>query len=189
MAARTLPARRDPVSWISGWQSAPRGRGTICAVTSPDLPGLRPVAAPDLVHLTEFLRDVDLTRSGLDSPVVRLWIDRDDDGAIAGSTGFELSEDGRHALVRSVAVHPRARRAGYGTALARFALAAAADAGVNRAWLFSRRSGPFWRKLGFESADRDELATVLAGTQQVRQFRETGQLAREVAWSRSLAVA
>lgn len=161
----------------------------MAGVRSQDLPRPNPqrVAEQDLEHLTGFLRDVDLTLSGLASPTVRLWIDRDDDGAITGSTGFELSEDGRHALVRSVAVHPRARRAGYGTFLARFALTAAADAGVTRAWLFSRRSGPFWRKLGFEPADRDELATVLAGTHQVRLFEESGQLAREVAWSRQLA--
>ncbi|MBE1876047.1 GNAT family N-acetyltransferase [Myceligenerans pegani] len=156
-------------------------------MSSPDLPRLRRVAGSDLEHLTGFLHDVDLTLSGLDSPAVRLWIDRDDDGAITGSTGFELSEDGRHALVRSVAVHPNARRAGYGSALARFALEAAADAGVVRAWLFSRRSGPFWQTLGFEPADREELAAVLAGTHQVRLFQESGQLAREVAWSRALA--
>ncbi len=62
----------------------------------------------------------------------------------------------------------------------------AASAGAARAWLFSRRSGPFWQGLGFDPADRDDLATVLAGTTQVDLFRRTGQLAREVAWSRPL---
>ena len=60
---------------------------------------------------------------------------------------------------------------------------AAREAGVERAWLFSRRSGPFWQKLGFMAADRDELAAALADTHQVRLFVETGQLGREVAWS------
>ncbi len=58
---------------------------------------------------------------------------------------------------------------------------------MSRAWLFSRRSGPFWQSLGFESADRDELAEALAGTHQVRLFQQTGQVSREVAWSRLLA--
>lgn len=53
---------------------------------------------------------------------------------------------------------------------------------------FSRRSGPFWQSLGFEPADRDELAAALADTQQVRLFQRTGQLSREVAWSRELGV-
>ncbi|MWJ80436.1 GNAT family N-acetyltransferase, partial [Clavibacter michiganensis subsp. michiganensis] len=62
-------------------------------------------------------------------------------------------------------------------------------AGAGRAWLFSRRSGPFWRGLGFQEADRDALAAALPDARQVVAFRATGQLAREVAWSRSLGAA
>jgi N-acetylglutamate synthase-like GNAT family acetyltransferase len=79
-----------------------------------------------------------------------------------------------------------ARRSGEGTRLARFALAKAAERGAQRAWLFSRRSGPFWQKLGFQSADRDDLVSALVGTHQVRLFLESGQLEKEIAWSRSL---
>jgi N-acetylglutamate synthase-like GNAT family acetyltransferase len=133
-----------------------------------------------------FLAAVDLTLSGLSSPDVRLWIDRDRDRAIVGCTGFELSRDGQHVLIRSVAVAPGLRAAGAGSRLARHALDEARAAGAARAWLFSRRSGPFWQKLGFEAADRDELAAALGDTAQVRLFVETGQLGREVAWSRAL---
>lgn len=146
----------------------------------------RPVTAADADELADFLRLVDLTVSGLDAPTVHLWLERDADGSIAGSTGFEMSADGRHALIRSVAVHPDARAAGRGTALARFALDAAADAGAETAWLFSRRSGPFWVRLGFSPADRDQLVAALATTHQVRLFVETQRLAHEVAWSRAL---
>ncbi|MDQ1136169.1 N-acetylglutamate synthase-like GNAT family acetyltransferase [Microbacterium sp. SORGH_AS 1204] len=142
--------------------------------------------ATDVEALTAFLNDVDLTVSGLGAPSVRLWIERDESGAIAGSTGYEISTDGRHALIRSVAVVRAQRSHGRGTALARFALERAKEAGVTRAWLFSRRSGPFWQSLGFEPADRDELARALADTHQVRLFQQTGQLDREVAWSRLL---
>jgi N-acetylglutamate synthase-like GNAT family acetyltransferase len=136
--------------------------------------------------LTAFLQKVDLTLSGLDAPSVRLWLERDEDGEIVGSTGYELSGDGHHALIRSVAVSPARRSRGRGGALARFALQRAAEEGARRAWLFSRRSGPFWQSLGFASADRDQLAEALADTHQVRLFQQTGQLGREVAWSRSL---
>ncbi|MFK3835002.1 GNAT family N-acetyltransferase [Microbacterium sp. NPDC087868] len=108
-------------------------------------------------------------------------------GAIVGSTGFEISADGRDALIRSVAVAPTQRARGRGRALASFALEHAAEEGARRAWLFSRRSGPFWQSLGFVPADRDELAQALAGTHQVRLFQQTGQLRCEVAWSLSLA--
>lgn len=143
----------------------------------------------DVEALTAFLSEVDLTSSGVDAPSVRLWIGRDESGRIVGSTGYEISGGGHHALIRSVAVSSAQRSRGRGSALARFALARAAEEGARRAWLFSRRSGPFWKGLGFESADRDELAEALADTHQVRLFRQTGQLGAEVAWSRRLRTA
>lgn len=147
---------------------------------------LKPCRSEDIAALTAFLGEVDLTLSGLDEPTVRLWIERDEAGAIVGSTGYEISAEGDHALIRSVAVSATRRAGGHGTALALFALDRAAAEGATRAWLFSRRSGPFWQSLGFEPADRDELAASLAGTHQLRLFRQTGQLGREVAWSRLL---
>ncbi|MFS0868141.1 GNAT family N-acetyltransferase [Microbacterium sp. 179-B 1A2 NHS] len=143
----------------------------------------------DVEALTAFLSGVDLTVSGLDAPSVRLWIERDGSGAIIGSTGYEISADGRHVLIRSVAVSPMRRSRGRGAALATFALERAAEDGARTAWLFSRRSGPFWQGLGFESADRDALAAALADTHQVRLFQRTGQLSREIAWSRALGAA
>ena len=147
---------------------------------------LQRLGRADLPELAAFLSDADLTVSGLDGSSVRLWIERGPDGEIVGSTGFELSDDGGHALIRSVAVRPSDRSRGSGTALAEYALERAAEEGAHTAWLFSRRSGPFWQGLKFEPADRDDLARVLAGTHQVRSFVETGQLHREVAWSRPL---
>ena len=144
---------------------------------------LRPEEVDDLV---DFLRAADLTLSGLDSPAVRLWIARDESGRIVGSTGYELSDDRRHVLIRSVAVAPELRADGSGTALARFALRDAEAEGAAMAWLFSRRSGPFWQRLGFVPADVEELAALLGNTHQVALFRSTGQLHREIAWSRSL---
>ncbi|EXJ50897.1 GNAT family N-acetyltransferase [Microbacterium sp. MRS-1] len=139
-----------------------------------------------MVDLTAFLREVDLTLSGLDEPDVRLSIERDAEGRIVGSTGYELSADGRAALIRSVAVHPQRRAAGRGAGLALYALARAAEEGARTAWLFSRRSGGFWQTLGFVPADREELASLFAGTHQVRMFQETGWLSIEVAWATSL---
>ncbi len=138
----------------------------------------------DQSDLTAFLTRVDLTTTGLEDPSVRIWLQLDADGRIEATTGFELS--GHDALIRSVAVHPSLRGTRLGTALARFALDRAAESGATRAWLFSRRSGPFWMRLGFEQADPDELARALAETRQVAAFAASGQLAREIAYSRSL---
>ena len=147
------------------------------------------VDAAHVAELTVFLRDVDLTLSGLDAPEVRLWVERDGAGRIVGATGYEISPDRRHALIRSVAVSPDRRSTGRGSALARVALARAAAEGATTAWLISRRSGPFWQALGFAPADRSALAAALADSHQVRLFRATGQLDREVAWSRPLGAA
>lgn len=147
---------------------------------------LRRATDRDVAALHQLLTDVDLTVAGLDDPSVRLWVVSDADGTLVASTGFELSADGRHALVRSVAVRPSRRGAGHGTFLARFALDAAAAAGATQAWLFSRRSGPFWQRLGFERTGVDELVAALPEAHQVRLFARSGQLAREVAWSRPL---
>lgn len=144
------------------------------------------VSSVDVPELREFLTEVDLTVAGLDEPGVRLWVERDARGDIVGSTGFELSADGRHALIRSVAVAADRRTAGTGSRLAVHAIEAARAAGASRAWLFSRRSGAFWQKLGFVSAECSELAAVLANAHQVRLFAQSGLLASEVAWSRGL---
>jgi N-acetylglutamate synthase-like GNAT family acetyltransferase len=147
---------------------------------------LVPVTPQHLPELVEFLDRADLTLSGLDAATVRLWLMRDEAGNVQGTTGYELSEDGEHALIRSVAVDPRVRGKGLGLKLGQFALDQASDAGAGCAWLFSRRSGPFWQRLGFGPADRTQLAQVLSTTHQVRLFESTGQLEREVAWMRPL---
>jgi N-acetylglutamate synthase-like GNAT family acetyltransferase len=146
--------------------------------------GPQPFAAGDTIALTEFLRAADLTVSGIGEPNVQLWLEHDADGGIMGSAGIEL--DGADVLLRSIAVHPSRRGSGRGTQLAQFALTRAAQLGATRAWLFSRRSGPFWQGLGFQPADVTELSAALASTHQVCSFAESGQLGYEVAWSRSL---
>ena len=147
---------------------------------------LHPAASADLDDLAAFLRTADLTVAALAEPAVRLWLERGDAGAVTATTGFELGADGEHALIRSVAVRPDLRGAGDGLRLARFALDRAADAGAREAWLFSRRSGGFWQKLGFGPTTTRALAAALPEAHQVQLFRSTGQLDREVAWRRPL---
>lgn len=145
------------------------------------------VGPGDVDALRRFLRAADLTVSGLDPSTVDLWVTRDEHGAIIASTGYELSSDTHHALLRSMAVAPAYRSAGLGTRLARFTLRQAADDGAQSAWLFSRRSGPFWQRLGFAPANREELVASLGITHQVQLFTQTGQLHVEQAWQRPLS--
>jgi len=149
------------------------------------MPTIEPAGPAMVDTLRAFLARADLTVSGLDAPGIRLWLLMDGT-TVVGSTGFERS--GEHALIRSVAVDDTLRGQGHGERLARYALEKAAAEGARRAWLFSRRSGRFWQRLGFEPADRARLASVLSDTYQVRLFARTGQLDREVAWSRGLEI-
>ena len=117
---------------------------------------LNPARADDIDDLVAFLSAVDLTLSGLGSPGVFVWIARDGvSGKIYASTGYELDEGGCHALIRSVAVGSNHRASGIGLEIAGFALDRAAELGAARAWLFSRRSGAFWQRLGFAPAATD----------------------------------
>jgi N-acetylglutamate synthase-like GNAT family acetyltransferase len=99
---------------------------------------------------------------------VKIWIECDPNGETVGSTGLELSNDCKHVPIRSVAVAPQFRAAGAGSRLARYAMDQAYTMGATRAWLFSRRSGPFWQQFGFVGADKYELAAALPKTHQVR---------------------
>jgi hypothetical protein len=62
-----------------------------------------PATPDDLDDLAAFLRTADLTVAALAEPAVHLWLERDDAGVVSTTTGFELGDDGEHALVRSVA--------------------------------------------------------------------------------------
>jgi len=182
----------EPAASAWPWPETPalspsRGIRAVCLTRRMASPAPLVTTAPnDIADVVAFLSLVDLTVSGMDATTLRLWLVRAGSGEVVGTTGYELSDDGRHALIRSVAVHPDHRAAGFGSRLARVALDRAAEEGARTAWLFSRRSGPFWRGLGFAPAERGDLAAALAGTQQVQLFRRTGQLHTEVAWRRAL---
>lgn len=143
------------------------------------------VGRADVDDVRDFLRACDLTPAGLDEPGVRLWAVREA-GQVVGTTGFETSGGGAQVLLRSVAVAPAGRAAGAGTRFARHVLDQAVGLGARRAWLFSRRSGPFWQRLGFGGADRDALVAAIPDAHQVRLSARTGRLEREVAWGLDL---
>jgi hypothetical protein len=67
---------------------------------------IEPVAQTDVEALRDFLSEIDLTLAGLEAHTARLWIERDASVCIIGSTGYELSADGRHSLIRGVGVAP-----------------------------------------------------------------------------------
>lgn len=159
---------------------------TVATPTDRPLPGLAVLAPTDVPELKVFLLRAGLTSSGLGDPAVRMWLLRTPEGQLQACAGYELSDDGEHALIRSVAVDASRRREGLGHRLAEEVLDRAVQEGARRAWLFSRRGGSFWERLGFRPADRAALTGVFARTHQVRHFQCIGLMHEEVAWWRSL---
>jgi N-acetylglutamate synthase-like GNAT family acetyltransferase len=124
----------------------------------------------------------DLTLAGVGSAELHLSVLETRAGQTVGVTGYESA--GPHALIRSVAVAPSLRGNGLGVMLAEVAFEQAAAAGAEQLWLFSRRGGAFWQRLGFRLTPTDGLVAALPHTWQVSDFAESGQLAREIAWTR-----
>lgn len=144
---------------------------------------VRPAEPSDMAAIRACLEASDLTLAGVGSTDLRLFVLQTRAGQTAGVTGYEIA--GSHALVRSVAVAPAMRGHGLGGLLAELAFDHATGSGAHQLWLFARRTGAFWQRLGFRLTPTDELVTVLRHTQQVSHFMETGQVDREIAWTRA----
>lgn len=119
------------------------------------------------------------------APGTRYWLALDAEGVPVGTIGAEYGADA--VLVRSAAVHTRARSQGVGAALLTRALAEAQRMGYQRAYLFSTDAGAFWLRQGFREVPVPELVAALPATPQVLYYAAQGWLPTEVAWRSDLA--
>ncbi len=141
------------------------------------------VATPgDTASVRTCLQACDLTLAGVGTAELYLSVLENRSGQTVGVTGYELASG--QALIRSVAVAPALRGHGLGVMLAEVAFEQAAAAGAEQLWLVSRRGGAFWQRLGFRLTPTDELVAALPHTWQVTALAESGDLAREIAWTR-----
>lgn len=93
------------------------------------------------------------------APGTRYWLALDAEGVPVGTIGAEYGADA--VLVRSAAVHTRARSQGVGAALLTRALAEAQRMGYQRAYLFSTDAGAYWLRQGFREVPVPELVAAL----------------------------
>ena len=82
----------------------------------------------------------------------------------AGVVGLELH--GADALLRSLAVAPRARGAGTGAALVAHAEREAAARGVSTLYLLTTTAEGFFSRLGYQRLDRTKAPAGIAATRQ-----------------------
>ena len=139
----------------------------------------------NITTITALLRHAGLGSTDLLLPGTRYWLALDAERVAAGTIGAEYGADA--VLLRSAAVHTRARGQGLGVALLGHALAEARRQGVARAYLFSTDAGAFWARMGFREVPVPELVAALLAAPQVRHYDALGWLPSEVAWRRDLA--
>lgn len=87
-------------------------------------------------------------------------------GVVLGSVALEFHGDA--ALLRSLATRSDQRSKGLGQALFEFALARAADRGVESVALLTTTAEPFFARRGFETVSRDALPESLRASAEFR---------------------
>ncbi|MBN1812643.1 MAG: GNAT family N-acetyltransferase [Anaerolineae bacterium] len=138
----------------------------------------------DKALIVNLVRQVDLLGDDILAPNTRYWVAEENNHILVGSVGLELGVDS--ALLRSVAVLPNFRNIGLGRNLVNTAMTYAKEIGCKRVFLFSMRSGKYWRKLGFQKTLVDELVQSLPDVPQVLKFTSIGKLAIETVWKKDL---
>lgn len=139
----------------------------------------------NLPEVITLLENAALGTNDLLAPGSRYWLAVDGDRLPVGTLGAEYGASA--VLLRSVAVHSRARGRGVGAALLAHALAESRRQGCARAYLFSTDTGSYWLRQGFREVPVPELVAALPTAPQVRHYHAQGWLPTEVAWRRNLA--
>jgi amino-acid N-acetyltransferase len=93
-------------------------------------------------------------------------VDPGSPGVVLGSVALEFH--GNAALLRSLATRKDQRSRGLGQALFQFAMARAADRGVEAVALLTTTAEPFFARRGFETVSRDALPESLRASAEFR---------------------
>lgn len=148
--------------------------------------GILEATSKDVAEIEALLEKNDLLTHDILAPNTQYWLVRDEQNQIIGTGGVEYGK--KAVLLRSVAVVPDAHSRGVGNRIVSHALAVAIAKGYAEMYLFSVRSGGYWRKLGFEQVPMAEMVEKLGDVPQVKRFAEIGKLEHEVAWCKNLTV-
>jgi amino-acid N-acetyltransferase len=121
-------------------------------------PHVRTAQLADLASVERLLTSVDLTVAGVSEHLLRFLV-AEDAGEIVACAGLEIY--GPHALLRSVAVHPRNRNKGLGTFLVTRLVDQARRDGVRFVYLLTTTAEEYFRRLGFGPIGREDVDPAL----------------------------
>ena len=137
---------------------------------------LRHAGSTDIQRLTDFLTDNSMTTVGLQKCIENFIIAVDDKGSWVGVAGYEMY--GRSALLRSVAVEKGSRNLGHGRALVEAVLAETRKQGVRTVYLFTESAEQYFKRLGFDPAERDQIDPAVKSSPQFTECCNTHRLMR-----------
>ena len=138
---------------------------------------LRRADSADVSHLTDFLRANSLPTVGLRDWHENFFIALDDEGSWVGVAGYEVYNES--ALLRSVAVDKRSRGLGHGRALVEAILADARKRSIHTVYLLTETAEPYFRRLGFDSVDRDQIDLAVRKSEEWTECCRTVQAMRK----------
>ncbi|MFQ5834073.1 MAG: arsenic resistance N-acetyltransferase ArsN2 [Candidatus Thorarchaeota archaeon] len=114
----------------------------------------------DLPGIVVFLQDTDLPPDGIEPHVDDFLIIRSPHVVagpeiLIGCVGLEIYD--KYALLRSLAVHPDFQGRGIGKQLVSSIIERARVKGIGQLYLLTDTAEEFFRKIGFESVDREDV--------------------------------
>jgi N-acetylglutamate synthase-like GNAT family acetyltransferase len=121
--------------------------------------------AASLIELAAELAEAGLPTGDLTEPD-RRFFRFEDDGGIIGYGGIE--GNGPDRLLRSLIVKPERRGAGLGAAVLGTIERVATDEGVAALYLLTTTAEPFFRRHGYETAERSTAPDTVAGSAEFR---------------------
>jgi arsenate reductase len=116
---------------------------------------------PDLLST---VRTAGLPADDLNEPGRTFFAYRTPAGDLIGFGGYEAL--GENALLRSIVVLPERRAKAHGRNLVALLQRRAFDEGARRAWVLTSSAAPFFEKIGFKPAARDNAPAAILATSQ-----------------------
>jgi N-acetylglutamate synthase-like GNAT family acetyltransferase len=137
-----------------------------------------------LIEAQAFLDSIGFSTRWLMAPDASLVVARLESRLVCG-VGVATIE-GATAVLMSFAVHPDFRRQRIGCRMVETLLSHLKSSGAETAYLFSRASGGFWERVGFERVPVEEVAVSAKDHFQVREFLAAGSIWSDQAFRRDL---
>jgi amino-acid N-acetyltransferase len=119
---------------------------------------------PLLPGAVALLRSAHLPTSDLTAAHMKQFFYSGSDAQPDGMIGLELC--GTQVLLRSLVVAPALRSTGLGSALLRHAESHVRDLGMRSIYLLTTTAEPFFRRRGYELADRAEAPAAIRATRE-----------------------